>query len=169
MLEKNKPTDPLTALDGAKILTEIQHGNNLIQQFSNRMAIIQGQQLEILKLLAHIDASSSETRTTRVEGELKELELERQSLEGRLKMMDEKLAIKKDTQVATINTDEKIRKMTGEMMKSMEEQKKGEYEQKVQDLKFSMLKAVLISLSVGGVGSIVAFLWWLFEFYLKNK
>jgi hypothetical protein len=170
-----RPTDPMTAQDGAhviaeaqKILSEITTIRDLVNGFSNRIAVLQRNNADILEVLARIDSGLAENRVGRLEAELRETELERDLAERRLKILDEKIDIKKSATIQGVDTNDKIRAASASMIADLERQKKEENEAYWRDVSRSIIKAVLISLSVGGVSAIIGFIWWLVMLYVNR-
>lgn len=167
--EKKRPADPMTAQDGAKIMTAVGELNQTVSAFSNRIALIQGSQLQIIELLTRIDGSLSLNRAGRIEVELREAELEFDIAERQLNAIKEKLDLKKNVNNQTVDTQEKIRTASATIYADLERQKKDEEAKYWLDVRRSIIKAVLISLSVAGVSGAIAFIWWLFQFYLSSR
>jgi hypothetical protein len=170
-----RPTDPMTAQDGAqviaeaqKILSEIKTIRDLVNGFSNRIATLQRNNADILEVLARIDTGLAENRIGRLEAELRETELERDLAERRLKILDEKVDIKKNATIQGVDTNDKIRAASASMIADLERQKKEDDEIYWRDVKRSSIKAIVISLSVGGVSAIIGFVWFLVQLYLNR-
>lgn len=158
----------MTAQDGAQILTAVQELTALIQGFSNRIAILQQNNLTILEYLARIDSGLAETRAGRLEIELRETEMERDLAEQRLKSLEEKLDLKKNVSHQAADTKEKIRQGSAAVIADLERQRRDEFDAWLRGLKRDIVKAVLISLSVGGVTAAIAFIWWLIQLYINR-
>ena len=162
-------TDPMTAADGVRLMTELQEQTKTIQSFANRIAIIQSQHIQILELLASIDSSFSETRIGRMEQELKEIEMERDMAQQRLKVWDEKLTIRQTNNVATVDTNEKIKRMTNEALASAEKAKKDDEEAWRRDLRRTAIKA-LVTLGIGtAFTAVLGFVVFLIRLYLASQ
>jgi hypothetical protein len=163
-----RPGDPMTAQDGAHLQTSVQELTDMVKGFSNRIANLQMSDIRILELLSQIETGLSESRVGRLEAELKEVEIERNIAEQRYRAMEEKLEIKKNANVVAVDTNEKIKVATKSIYDDLQKQKDDEEAAFWKDLKRSIIKAVLISLAVGGMGSVVGFLWWLVMLYVNR-
>lgn len=108
-------------------------------------------------------------RVQRLEQEIVEQEKERMILEERLKAVDEKLEAKKVATAGAINTTDRIRQaaeLTYEERERLEKEQRAAAWAKRKD---AIVTAVLVSLSVGFVGSVVTAVWWFVTFYLNNR
>jgi hypothetical protein len=163
-----RPADPMTAQDGARIQTSVQELSDLVKGFSNRIANLQMSDIRILELLSQIESGLSESRVGRLEAELKEVEIERNIAEQRYRAMEEKLEIKKNANVVAVDTNEKIKAATKSIYDDLQKQKEEDEAAFWKDLRRSIVKAVLISLSVGAVTGTVGFIWWLVMLYVNR-
>lgn len=163
-----RPTDPMTAQDGAHIQTSIQELTDLVKGFSNRIANLQLSNIQIVELLARIDSGLAENRVGRLEAELRESELDRDMAEQRLKAAEEKLNLKRNTSVEAVDTKEKIRAASTAIYADLERQKKENEAAFWTDVKRTIIKGVLVTLSISGVTGAIAFIWWLFMLYLNR-
>jgi Fic family protein len=164
----SRPTDPMTAQDGAQILAKVQSLSDTVSQFSNQIALLQRNEITMLELLAKIDSGLSETRVGRLEAELRETELERDLAEQHLRAVEERLTIKKNVSDQAVDTNEKIRAAAATMYADLEQQKKKGEADYWLDIRRSITKTVLITLSVGGVSAVLGFVWWLIQLYVNR-
>ena len=163
-----RPTDPMTAQDGVRIQTSVKELSDLVKGFSNRIANLQMSDIKILELLSQIEAGLSESRVGRLEAELKEWRSSGTLPNRDTRPMEEKLEIKKSANVVAVDTNEKIKVATKTIYEDLQKQKEEEESAWQKDLTRSIVKAVLISVSVGAVGSVVGFVWWLVQLYLNR-
>ena len=121
-----------------------------------------------MELLARIDSGLAENRVGRLEAELRESELDRDMAEQRLKAAEEKLNLKRNTSVEAVDTKEKIRAASTAIYADLERQKKENEAAFWTDVKRTIIKGVLVTLSISGVTGAIAFIWWLFMLYLNR-
>lgn len=158
----------MTAQDGAQLAAGQKEILDVVRQFSNRMASLQRNMIEILEVLGRIDTGLSETRVGRLEAELRETELERDLAERHLKALEEKLALKKDVSEKAVSTDEKIRQAAKTAQVELERQKKETDAAYWVDVRRGIVKTVLTTLAVSGVLATVAFVSWLIQLYVNR-
>jgi len=167
-----KPMDSFTAQDGARLFSMIDAGlkriSSSFEEFSNRLAITNRQNLEILNLLRLIEAESNESRVGRLQLEIEEAERERDIAERNLKAIEEKLNQKQNIKDQNVDTGEKLKAAAASALSDLDKKKKESSEAFLLDLKRSIVKAVLVSLSIGAVTGAIAFIWWLFQLYLNR-
>lgn len=167
-----RPADPMTALDGARLLTMITaveaRLNGSIGELSNRLASLQRQMIEMSNLVRLIEADTSNTRIKRLELEIEEAEQEKQAAENRLRIAEERLAKKQTIKDENVDTGERLKAVAAAAISDAERQRKETDAAFLIDLKRSILKAVLISLSVSAVGGLIAFFWFLAQLYLNR-
>ena len=163
-----RPTDPITAQDGVQILTQVKELREIIMGFSNRISVLQNNNLTILEVLARIDSGLAGTRAGRLEAELREVELDKDLAEQRLKALQEKLEIKKNESSQSLDTNEKIRAGTASVIADLEKQRKENESAFWLDVRRSIIKGVLVTLSISAVTATLAFLWWLVMLYLSR-
>jgi hypothetical protein len=167
-IHNSRPTDPMTAQDGAQILAEVQTLSDTVSQFSNQIANMQRNEITMLELLSKIDSGLAETRVGRLEAELRETELERDLAEQHLRALEEKLTIKKNVSDQAVDTNEKMRAAAATLYADLEQQKKKGEADYWLDIRRSITKTVLITLSVGGVSAGLGFVWWLIQLYINR-
>lgn len=171
-IPSERPADPMTAADGARLY-------NLIEQFikgkleedrkiSQRVASIQGYQLDILSRLERVEIGLSASRAGRLEAELKEAELEKDIAESNLEKIKAKLDIKREVKDQTLDTQEKIKTVAANTYANIEEKKRAEYQAWTIDLKRATIKAVVTALAVAGVFSALGFIWWLILLFVNR-
>jgi hypothetical protein len=163
-----RPTDPMTAQDGVQILTQVRELTDIIKGFSNRISVLQNNNITILEVLARIDSGLAGSRAGRLEAELREMELEKELAERRLKVVEEKLEIKKNESSQSSDTNEKIRAGTASVIADLEKQRKENADAFWLDVRRSIVKGVLVTLSVGAVTATLAFIWWLVMLYMNR-
>lgn len=167
-----RPADPFTAQDGARLFTLIDTGlkriSSLLEEQSNRLAIMQRNDIKILEILNIIEDGLTTSRMGRLELEIQETERERDIAEAALRAVEEKLNLKVTAKDQTAGTDEKIKVAAQAAYTDIEKRRKEEEAAFQTDLKRSILKAILISLSVGAVSGFLGFIWWLVQLYLSR-
>src|SRR5688572_4458729 len=167
-----RPADPFTAKDGAQLYSLFdKFQKDVLEQLrglSNRVAAMQGNQLDIMDLLTRVESGLSSSRSGRLDAELKEAELEREVAERTLRALEEKLNIKREVKDKTLDTEQKIQTVASTTYANLEEKRRAERDAKIEELKWNAIKAVVGALSVAGSFSIIAFLWWLFQQYINR-
>lgn len=167
-----RPTDSFTAQDATRLYTMIDVGlrkiSSTMEDFSNRMALMQRNDIEILNILKLIEAESADNRVKRLELEIEEAERERDLAERNLQAIESKLAQKQTIKDQNADTGEKMKAAAAAVISDSERKKKESSEAFLLDLKRSILKAVLISLSVGAVTGVIGFVWFLVQLYLNR-
>ena len=163
-----RPTDPMTDQDGVQILTQVRELIDIVRGFSNRISVLQNNNITILEVLARIDSGLAGTRAGRLETELREVELEKDLAERRLKVLEEKLELKKNESSQSSDTNEKIRAGTASVIADLEKQRKENEAAFWLDVRRSIIKGVLVTLSVGAVTGTIGFIWWLVMLYMNR-
>lgn len=174
--DKNKtpePGAPVELIDAARIYTMIERSNkkteDALQDLSARLATTQRDVINMRDTVAAVSQDFAATRVQRLQQEITDQEKERKILEERIKIVDAKLDEKKTATVGAINTTDRI-KQTAEM--TYEERERIEKDARAATWKKrweTMTTAVMVSLSVTFVGSVVAAIWWFVVFYLNNR
>jgi hypothetical protein len=167
-----RPADPFTAQDGARLFTLIdtmtKRISSTLEEQSNRLAIMQRNDIKILELLQLIEAESSDSRLKRLELEIEEAERERKVAEENLRAIESKISQKQNIKDQNQDTGDKYKAAAASALSDIEKRRKDESAAFLLDLKRSIIKAVLVSLSVGAVTGTIAFIWWLFQLYLNR-
>jgi len=163
-----RPTDPMTAQDGVQILTQVRELTDIVKGFSNRISVLQSNNITILEVLARIDSGLAGTRAGRLEAELREVEIEKDLAEQRLRALQEKLEIKKNESSQSSDTNEKIRAGTASVIADLEKQRKENSDAFWLDVRRSIIKGVLVTLSISAVTATLAFIWWLVQLYVSR-
>lgn len=160
---QQRVTDSFTAKDGARLFIMISDLSKRIegelQTSRAQIAILNEKIISILETQSRIEAGLSDSRITRLELDLRDAELERDAAEIALRKAEEKLTLKKDVKDASIDTQEKLKNVATSALESVERQKQAARSARWEDLKWSIVKAIAISLSVGFAGAAVAFIW----------
>jgi hypothetical protein len=167
-----RPADPFTAQDAARLFDLIQQGfkkiGGDISDLSNRVAVTQKNYLEILERIEKVQEGLSENRIGRLELELREAEIEREIAERNLRLAEEKVNIKETQKDKQIDTHERMKAVAAEAHIDIERKRKESNEAFILDVRRSIIKAVLVSLSVAGVTGAIGFIWWLFQLYVNR-
>jgi len=167
-----KPMDSFTAQDGARLFSMIDAGlkriSSSFEEFSNRLAITNRQNLEILNLLRLIEAESNESRVGRLQLEIEEAERERDIAERNLKAIEEKLNQKQNIKDQNVDTGEKLRAAAVAVVTDIDKQKNEKNAARLEDIKWTAIKTV-ITIVVGGMATgFIAFIWFLVQLYLNR-
>lgn len=167
-----RPVDPLTSQDGIRLFSMID-GNmrkisSTLEELSNRLAINQKNDIKILEILNIIEEGLTSSRMGRLELEIKETERERDLAEAAYRAAQDKLNLKQIAKEGTQGTDERIKNAAKEAYTDIEKVKKQDREKWLEDLRRSIIKAVLISFAVSGSAGVVGFIWFLIQLYLNR-
>jgi hypothetical protein len=167
-----RPGDPFTAQDGARLFGEfnaIAEGMRRdIATIKGAVATLQNQHLTILEALGEISRGLSSSRFDRLAVEIRDAELELEVAEKNLKAKEEKLEKKKEIKDHTIDTQDRFKTVASSTYEEIEEGKKRARQAKIDDLKFSALKAVITWGSVGAVALVFSFIWFLIQQYINR-
>lgn len=183
MTDEKTPPEPIKKPEGMNVedlkillayLEEMREDiKNNIQGMSARIVLLQRDSITMAKNVASMAADFQESRVRRLEEEIAQAEKERGILESRLKIVDEQLSLKKTDTLTAVNTTDKINKAASaaasQTIADKERLKEAENEERWNKRKEAMITAVLTWGSIGLVGSVLAFLWWLVMFYLGNR
>lgn len=179
-----RPADPMTAADGAQLFTKLENFSKeiftmmeqsnkktaeVLSDLSNRLATTQRDVINMRDTVSAVSQDFAATRVQRLQQEIADQEKEKQILEQRIKVVNEKLEEKKTNTVSAINTTDRM-KQAAEV--TFEERERFEKEQRAAawaKRRETILTAVMVSLSVGFVGSLVAAIWWFVMFYVNNR
>lgn len=168
-IDSQRPTDPMTAQDAALIANQLEKFREVVLEVSNRMAVIQRDQNEIKGTLTLFTNDLAASRMARLELEISEGERERSILEQRIQGVDGRLVAKKNESVGAVDTNERIRRAAeaayAEREKLIGDKRAGWWRETFQQAG----RTILITLSVSGVLSVIAFLVWMVIFYLTNR
>ena len=144
-----------------------------IQGLSARIALLQRDSIEMAQSVAGMANAFQASRVRRLEEEILQAEKERGILESRLAILDEQLSLKKTDSQTAVNTTDKINNAASaaasRTLADQERLKEAEREERWNKRKEAMITAVLTWGSIGLVASVLAFLWWLFMFYVNNR
>jgi hypothetical protein len=144
-----------------------------LQGLSNRVALLQRDSVEMAGSVSAMANDFQAARVKRLEEEIAQAEKERGILESRLKIVDEQLSFKKVDSLTAGNTTDKITAAASaaasRTVEDRERLERAEVEERWKKRREAMITAVLTWGSIGLVGSVIAFLWWLFMFYLNNR
>lgn len=167
-----RPQDPFTAQDGARLFASI---NQELKAIASALTMISGtlsnilnKEITTLEQLSRIEEGLSGSRITRLEQEVKEAELELARAEAAKLAAEEKLRLKAEVKDSSIDTQERLRRVASNQWEDLERQKRAAQDAKIQDLKWSVIKAVVTWGSVGLLGIIIAFLWYLVQGYINR-
>lgn len=167
-----RPADPFTSQDGLRLFSMIDARfkdiSSSFENYSNRLAIVSKQNIDIIKLLETIEAESNESRLGRLQLEIEEAERDLEIIERQKRAAEEKLSQKQTIKDKSTDTGERIKAIASEAISDVDQKKKKAREEWLEDLRRSIIKAVLISLSVSAVGTLVAFIWFLIQLYMNR-
>lgn len=164
-LDKEKtpdPSKPIKAVDAERIF-------QAIQDLSARVATVQFQVITMTDNVKAVSRDFADTRVQRLQQEILDNEKERQILEERIKIVDTKLEEKKMATVGAINTTDRFKQVADLTYEERERIEKEARAAAWARRKETITTAVLVSLSVGFVGSLVAAIWWFVMFYMQNR
>jgi chromosome segregation ATPase len=169
-LDQQRPSDPLTAADAARLLDEMKKSiREELQPNAGIMASLQRTQLHILEILKALSADLAETRVRRLEEELFEVEREREILQERIRIVDEKKKMKESDAVGAADTNEKMKKAAestyAERERTEQEQRAAVWRKRWD----AVVTAVLVTTSVGFVGALLTAIGWFILFYINNR
>jgi chromosome segregation ATPase len=171
-MDEQRPSDPLTALEAAGLFAQIKDlakdYRQELQRIRAQLATINKQHLEILETLARIEAGSSASRIDRLEIELKEAELDKEAAELALQKAQEKLNIKQDVRKHTLDTQERIKEVAAGAIVDLEKRRQAEREERFRDIKWSAVKAIIVTGAVGLAAGVFGFVWWLIQLYVSR-
>jgi preprotein translocase subunit SecE len=168
--EDQRPTDPMTAADALILREEIKNlMKDEMRLISNRLSNMQRSLIEVFGVLETLSASLTETRTRRLEEEIFEVDQEREILEKRLNIVQAKKEMKKSDTPAIIDTNERIKKAAESTYAERERLEEEAREVVWTKRKDAVITAIMVTTSVGIVGSIIAALVWFVQFYLSNR
>lgn len=157
-----EPAKPISPLDAETIF-------KAIQDLSGRLATVQFQVINMTDTVKSVSRDFADTRVQRLQQEILENEKERQILEERIRVVDEKIEAKKTATVGAINTTDRIKQQAELTYEEQERLKKEQNAAAWAKRREAIVTAVLVSLSVGFVGSLVGAIWWFVMFYIKNR
>lgn len=175
-IDKNKtpePGKPVELIDAMQIYAMIERSNEktalALQDLSARLATTQKDVINMRDTVQAVSQDFAATRVQRLQQEIADQEKEKQILEQRIKVVNEKLEEKKTTTVGAINTTDKMKQAAEMTYEQREQKEKEERAAAWTKRRETILTAVMVSLSVGFVGSLVAAIWWFVMFYVNNR
>jgi len=167
-----RPADPLTAQDGLRLFTLINDGQKrlegLFSELSNRLATMQAQVIRIAGKVDVIAEDTAHNRNKRFELELEEAEREKEIAEAALHAIEQKIAKKQNLKDETQDTGERLKLIAASALSEAESQKKKSREERFEDLRWSVTKAVVTWGAIGLVGFVFAVIWFLVQLYLNR-
>ena len=168
--DEQRPTDPMTAADALKMSEDLKKTlQDEIRPISNRLANMQRSLIDVFGILQSLSESLTETRVRRLEEELFEVDQEREILEKRLNIVAAKKEMKTSDTPAALDTNERVKRLT-ELAYLEQERTEQEKSREVwRKRRETIVTAILVTTSVGIVGSIIAALVWFVQFYLSNR
>lgn len=152
---------------------EVLNSNNdikrLINDLSNRVAVAQKDVITMTSTISQISTEAAASRMSRLAQEIADQDRELKLLDERRRIVIEKRDEKQEATNGVLNT-------TGRMMAAAEltfEQRE-KLEQDAKDAVWAKRKelivtAVMVSASVGGVGSVITGIIWFINFYMSNR
>ena len=152
-----------------EVLDSIKEIKTSITDLSARVAIAQKDVIKMTETMTVISANDAASRVARLQSEVAEQERERKVLENRIRIVDERLEEKKTATVGALNT-------TGKMMAAAEltYEQREKLEQDARDAVWAkrrelIITAIMVSTSVGVVGSVITAIIWFINFYMSNR
>lgn len=167
-----RPSDPFTSQDGARLFAQISQDLAKISAslgtISGTLANILNKQIIGLEQLNRIEAGLSGSRINRLEQEVKEAELELERAETARKLAEDKLRLKSEVKDNNVNTQERLQQVANTAFEKLEREKRAERDSKIQDLRWTIIKAVATWGAIGIVGLIVAVIGFIIRLYFMQ-
>jgi hypothetical protein len=165
-----RPSDPLTAQDAAKIMSDFAgiKGELLqeIRSINDRIDEVSGKVEAVRSTVKFWSTDLAVTRESRTNLELHELDKEEEILKQRLAIVREKRAAKSNEK--NLSDSQKLRAIAAS---SWQERERLEQEARAKWWRETFQiagRAIIIGFGVSFAGGIVAFIWWLVQLYLNR-
>ena len=152
-----------------EVLDAVKETKRAITELSGRIAIAQKDVIAMTSTMATIAKEAADSRVARLQTEVAEQEREKKVLEERIRIVDERLEEKKNLTVGALNTTGKMMaaaELTFEQREKLEKDAASAVWAKRREL---IITAIMVSTSVGIVGSIITAIIWFINFYVSNR
>jgi uncharacterized protein YPO0396 len=170
--QAQRPEDTFTAKDGARLFGLI---DSLSKRVENELKTVREQVTAIYETIIKIQEAQSrienglaETRVDRLELELQEAKLELERAEVTKKTVEEKIQLKQDVKDKSIDTKDRVPALVAESIDARERREQEEKRKKIEDLKWTMIKSAATWGTVGAIGLLVSFVWFLIRLYMDR-
>lgn len=175
-LSEQRPADPFTAQDGARLFTAIDAFSKRVEsaiekegrETRNAIAGLMKNIITLLEAQARIEAGLVDSRVNRLELDLQEAEIERAQAEEALRKAEEKLSGRQAVKDKTIDTQDRLRTIASSALADVEKQREDERRKRLDDIKLSMLKTALNWGVVAIIVFVMGFLGYLFRLYITS-
>jgi preprotein translocase subunit SecE len=171
---KTQPIDVATIYQMLRELRQDEEDNkkrilNAITALSGRIAIAQKDVIDLTGTMKIISTDAASSRLARLQQEIADQEREKKVLEERIRVVDEKLDEKKVATVGVLNTTGKMMAAAELTFEQREDLKKDAAAAVWAKRRELIITAIMVSTSVGIVGSIITAIIWFINFYVSNR
>lgn len=140
-----------------------------IRDLSGRVAVAQKDVIAMTGTMESIVKNDADSRVSRLQQEIADVEREKKVLEARQLVVDEKIAEKKTAAVGALDTTGRMKAAAQLTYEEREQLEKDARAATWDRRKEAIVTAVLVSTSVGFVGAVIGAIWWFVIFYMSNR